>query len=192
MNFYKNNEKNTNTNDIKTDKPTTKISNNNLNDEKKKNKKILNKIFNLNKKILDIEKKIKEAPLRFLATIENIKKEKKKEIKLIKKNYIKEFFKKFIIILQNINKITLQFNKFKNLNNAEFQGISLIQKSIIEIIKKNKIQKIGKVGEKYNQNLHKIKNKKNIKIHKNYIIKKVKRIGYILNKEILKKAIVKI
>lgn len=167
-------------------------SSNNINSIKNKNKKIQKKIFNLNQKILDIKKKIKEAPLRLLATIENTKKEKKKANQLIKEEKIINFFKKFIIILQNINKILSSFIKLKNIDNSEFQGISLIKKSIIEVLKKNNIQKIGKIGEKYNSNIHKIKNKNKIKKNKSYIIKNIIYSGYILNKRILKRAIVKI
>ncbi|CAL4319981.1 Protein GrpE [Buchnera aphidicola (Chaitophorus sp. 3695)] len=191
MNFSKKNEKN----DIKKKKKinqSMKEISNNISSKKDKNKKILKKIFKFNKKILDIEKKIKEAPLRLLAKIENIKKEKKKENKLIKKNKITEFFKKFILILENINKIILIFPQLKNKNNSEIQGISLIQKSILEIIQKNKIKKIGKVGDKYNQNIHKINNYNKIKKDKNYIIKEIIQVGYIFNQKILKKAIVKI
>ncbi|MCW5197736.1 nucleotide exchange factor GrpE [Buchnera aphidicola] len=193
MNFPKNNKENNVKNKKELNKSFQEVSNN-INSKKDEHKKILNKIYKLNKKIFKLQKKIKEFPLRILATIENIKKEKKKEIELIKKNKIIEFFKKFILILENINKINDIFPKLTKKNNSELQGIYLIQQSIIEIIKKNGIQIIGKIGDKYNKNTHEIKNNNFNKIpkEKKPIIKKIIQSGYTLNKIILKKAIVKI
>ncbi|WP_343126659.1 nucleotide exchange factor GrpE [Buchnera aphidicola] len=145
-------------------------------------------------KIQDLKNNLKNLKLRYYATLENIKKNTKKEISIIKNTIFKNFFKKLNPILQNIIEFLDYAKEKKKTKNPIIKGIYLTQKSFQKNLKIWKIELINQSNVSYNENIHQIldqsilqnpkKNKKNlIKILKN---------GYIIKKEIIQKAIVKI
>ncbi|WP_343187887.1 nucleotide exchange factor GrpE [Buchnera aphidicola (Periphyllus koelreuteriae)] len=165
----------------------------NIKEKEKKKKNImnqLNKIKILKEKIDEKKKQIKELPLRFFATIENIKKNTKNQCLLIKKDKKIEFFKKIFLIIDKLEKIIKNILNLKDKNNPKLQGISLIYQSLLDVIKKNNIQIEGIIGEEYNKNIHQLKNKQKIKKHSK--IKKIFKKGYSINKKIIRKVLVKI
>ncbi|NIG99071.1 MAG: nucleotide exchange factor GrpE [Buchnera aphidicola (Periphyllus acericola)] len=158
-------------------------------DKKKKIKKILQTIYKLKDKILKNKKQIKELPLIFLAKEDNIKKKTSEECKIIKKKKRHDFFKKIFLIIDDLEKIIVLISNINNKDDPKLRGISLIKKSLLDLIKKNNIRIEGKIDEIYNHEKHKLNiNKENA--HKYLKIKKVLKNGYSIDKKLLRKALV--
>ncbi|VFP79135.1 nucleotide exchange factor GrpE [Buchnera aphidicola] len=171
---YKNKEIESNIKDKKQEKKTKKF------------KKIEEKISSLIKKKKDIE-------LRYYADIDNIKKNNKQEITLIKNNQIKKFLKSIVPIINKIDKL-IKISKNSNLTqNTIIEGIQLTKNIFEKNLKIWRIKKIDQVNVIFNPKIHKLK-EKNIdnNLLNNATIKNIKKNGYIFKDQIINKATVKI
>ncbi|WP_343189569.1 nucleotide exchange factor GrpE [Buchnera aphidicola] len=152
----------------------------------KKINKIKIKEKKIKKKINKIKKKKKEIHLREQAKIENIKKKINENKKIICNKNLKFFIIKLIPIIDYIEDSIKFLKKINKTNKNTKKGLSLIFKSILNTIKKFNVKIINKKKNKFKNYIKTIKNK-NKKNNKISIIKK----GYILQKKILRKAIIK-
>ncbi|CUR53108.1 nucleotide exchange factor GrpE [Buchnera aphidicola] len=168
----------------------TKIDKNFKNEIKKNNIEIQTK-----KKEIDILKKdINNVKLRYYATLDNIKKNTTKEIKIIKKMLFKNFFKKLYPILLQFKKF-LHDTKKKNIDmHPIVKGLKLTQKSFQKNFKIWKIKEINQSSIKYDPNIHILENKdpQLNKSNQKFNLVKIIKHGYMIQDEVIKKAIVKI
>ncbi|CAL4042438.1 Protein GrpE [Buchnera aphidicola (Takecallis arundicolens)] len=95
-------------------------------------------IYELEKKLSDLIKKKKEIKLRTQANIENIKKKSEQTIQKIQKENLTNFKKELIYIVEKLNKISEISDKQSLQPNSIIEGIELIQKCLLNTIKKIK------------------------------------------------------
>lgn len=147
-----------------------------------------NELIELEKKILNNQKKIHDMQLRHLAYIENIKKDAEIEIKNIKKIKKEEFFKKIIPIIAVLED-TLSFSKKSQLYKESLvQGIELILESLLKTIYKFGVKIEGKKNESFNPKIHKIILTENsTEVQPGHIIS-IERKGFSFNDIVLRKA----
>tara|TARA_B100000214_G_C23556854_1_gene441024 strand:+ start:35 stop:574 length:540 start_codon:yes stop_codon:yes gene_type:complete len=165
----------------------------NLNDEEKS--KIPEKE---EKKELSIEEKLKDTEdklLRSLAELENQRKRFEKDIKEAIEFGGFNFAKENLVIIDNLqrayisikNDPTLKENKDleKFLNN-----IQIIEKDLISIFKKNKIEKIHAVDKKFDPNFHQAMTEvENDKVEAGTIVQEIQS-GYMLGDRLLRPSLV--
>ncbi|CAL4320442.1 Protein GrpE [Buchnera aphidicola (Eriosoma grossulariae)] len=145
---------------------------------------------NLKKEIIKFEKKIHDTKLRTQATIENIRKQSINNINQLKLNENKKFIKKIIPIIDDMQNI-IQLNTNKEFqNNTIHQGLILTLKCLLDTLNKYGLQQEGCQKKIFNPKLHQtILNTEN-NVNDTQYIKSIEKIGYIFQKEILRKAIV--
>ena len=169
----------------------------NLNDEDK-NKKESKIPEKEDKKELGIEEKLKDTEdklLRSLAELENQRKRFEKDIKEAIEFGGFNFAKENLVILDNLqrayisikNDPTLKENKDleKFLNN-----IQIIEKDLISIFKKNKIEKIDAVNKKFDPNFHQAMTEvENDKVEAGTIVQEIQS-GYMFRDKLLRPSLV--
>ena len=132
----------------------------NLNDEDRENKesksiKDENKELSLEEKLKDTEDKL----LRSLAELENQRKRFEKDIKEAIEFGGFNFAKENLVILDNLQRAYISIKNdpvLKNNKDLEkfLKNIEIIEKDLISIFKKNKIEKIDAINKKFDPNFH--------------------------------------
>ena len=133
----------------------------NLNDEDKKEKdsKVIKKE---EKKELSIEEKLKDAEdklLRSLAELENQRKRFEKDIKEAIEFGGFSFAKENLVILDNLHRAQISIKNDPSLKDSKdlekfLKNIEIIEKDMLSIFKKNKIEKIHTFKKKFDPNFH--------------------------------------
>ena len=133
----------------------------NLNDEDKSEKD--NKVPKKEeKKELSIEEKLKDTEeklLRSLAELENQRKRFEKDIKEAIDFGGFNFAKENLVILDNLQRAHISIKNDPSLKENKdidkfLKNIEIIEKDLISILKKNKIEKIDKINKKFDPNFH--------------------------------------
>ena len=114
------------------------------------------------KKELTVDEKLKETEeklLRSLAEIENQRRRFEKEVKDAFEFGSFNFAKESLAILDNLQraKIAIKNDEVLKSNkdlNKFLENISIIEKDLISIFEKNRINKIEAIGKKFDPNLH--------------------------------------
>ncbi len=155
-----------------------------------------NKIINkLESKLLKLKGKSKDINLRYRADLENIYKRNEINIENIYKYSLEKFFKSILPVIDNL-KDAFKVSKDKNLNSKiTYEGLKLTLKNFLSVIKKFGVSIINKVNVNFDPNFHQAvsvieSNKKN-NIKDNLVIE-ILQDGYILNKRLLRPAMVKV
>ncbi|VFP81420.1 nucleotide exchange factor GrpE [Buchnera aphidicola] len=159
----------------------------------KKQEKKIKKFKKIEEKISSLIKKKKKKKLKYYADINNIKKNNKKKIDLIKNNQIKNFLKSIVPIIDKIDKL-IKISQNSNLTqNTIIEGIQLTKNIFEKNLKIWRIKKIDQVNIAFNHNIHTLQDKNiNNNLSNNSTIKNIKKNGYIFKNKIIKKAIVTI
>ncbi len=134
---------------------------NDLNNEDEKNKKDDPEKKD-NAKEISIEEKLKDTEeklLRSLAELENQRKRFEKEIKEAIEFGGFNFAKENLVILDNLQRAYISIKNDPNLKNNNdldkfLTNIEIIEKDVITIFKKNKIEKIDTRNKKFDPNFH--------------------------------------
>ena len=134
---------------------------NDLNNEDEKNKKDDPEKKD-NAKEISIEEKLKDTEeklLRSLAELENQRKRFDKEIKEAIEFGGFNFAKENLVILDNLQRAYISIKNNPNLKNNNdldkfLTNIEIIEKDVITIFKKNKIEKIDTRNKKFDPNFH--------------------------------------
>ena len=134
---------------------------NDLNNEDEKNKKDDPEKKD-NAKEISIEEKLKDTEeklLRSLAELENQRKRFDKEIKEAIEFGGFNFAKENLVILDNLQRAYISIKNDPNLKNNNdldkfLTNIEIIEKDVITIFKKNKIEKIDTRNKKFDPNFH--------------------------------------
>ena len=134
---------------------------NDLNNEDGKNKKDDPEKKD-NAKEISIEEKLKDTEeklLRSLAELENQRKRFEKEIKEAIEFGGFNFAKENLVILDNLQRAYISIKNDPNLKNNNdldkfLTNIEIIEKDVITIFKKNKIEKIDTRNKKFDPNFH--------------------------------------
>ena len=134
---------------------------NDLNNEDEKNKKDDPEKKD-NAKEISIEEKLKDTEeklLRSLAELENQRKRFEKEIKDAIEFGGFNFAKENLVILDNLQRAYISIKNDPNLKNNNdldkfLTNIEIIEKDVITIFKKNKIEKIDTRNKKFDPNFH--------------------------------------
>jgi len=169
----------------------------NLNDEDKNNKesKIPEKE---EKKELSIEEKLKDTEdklLRSLAELENQRKRFEKDIKEAIEFGGFNFAKENLVILDNLQRAYISIKNdptFKENKDLEkfLNNIQIIEKDLISIFKKNKIEKIHAVDKKFDPNFHQAMTEvENDKVEAGTIVQEIQS-GYMLGNRLLRPSLV--
>ena len=132
-----------------------------LNNEDEKNKKDDPEKKD-NAKEISIEEKLKDTEeklLRSLAELENQRKRFEKEIKEAIEFGGFNFAKENLVILDNLQRAYISIKNNPNLKNNNdldkfLTNIEIIEKDVITIFKKNKIEKIDTRNKKFDPNFH--------------------------------------
>jgi len=133
----------------------------NLNDEDEK--KVENKTSKKeDKKDLSIEEKLRDTEdklLRSLAELENQRKRFDKDIKDAIDFGGFNFAKENLVILDNLQRAHISIKNDPSLKDSKdlekfLNNIEIIEKDLISIFKKNKIEKINTVNKKFDPNFH--------------------------------------
>ena len=132
-----------------------------LNNEDEKNKKDDPEKKD-NAKEISIEEKLKDTEeklLRSLAELENQRKRFEKEIKEAIEFGGFNFAKENLVILDNLQRAYISIKNDPNLKNNNdldkfLTNIEIIEKDVITIFKKNKIEKIDTRNKKFDPNFH--------------------------------------
>ena len=133
----------------------------NLNDEDNKEKKA-NPLKKEDEKELSLEDKLKDTEeklLRSLAELENQRKRFDKEIKDAIDFGGFNFAKENLVILDNLQRAYISIKNDTSLKNNKdldkfLDNIKIIEKDLISIFKKNKIEKIDTKNKKFDPNFH--------------------------------------
>ena len=133
----------------------------NLNDEDNKEKKA-NPLKKEDEKELSLEDKLKDTEeklLRSLAELENQRKRFDKEIKDAIDFGGFNFAKENLVILDNLQRAYISIKNDPNLKvnkdlDKFLKNIEIIEKDLISIFKKNKIEKIDTKNKKFDPNFH--------------------------------------
>jgi len=133
----------------------------NLNDEDNKSKKD-DPVKKEEKRELTAEEKLKvteEKLLRSLAELENQRKRFEKDIKEAIEFGGFNFAKENLVILDNLQRAYISIKNdpvLKNNKDLEkfLKNIEIIEKDLISIFKKNKIEKIDAINKKFDPNFH--------------------------------------
>ncbi len=153
-----------------------------------------NQINKFKKKILKFEKKIKNINLRCKADIDNMSKRNQKNIENIYKYSLEKFSKNLLPVIDNL-KNALKVSKNKKLDiQITYEGLKLTLKNFLSVIKKFGISVINKINVDFDPNFHQAvsvieSNKDNIKDN---LVIEILQDGYILNKRLLRPAMVKV
>ena len=171
----------------------------NLNDEdkNKKDSKIPKKE---EKKELSIEEKLKDAEdklLRSLAELENQRKRFEKDIKEAIEFGGFNFAKENLVILDNLQRAYISIKNDPVLKDNKdldkfLKNIEIIEKDLISIFKKNKIEKINTLKKKFDPNFHQaITEIEDNKIEPGTIIQEIQA-GYMFGERLLRPSLVSV
>lgn len=153
-------------------------------------KKIIKKLEN---NLLKFKKDIKNLDLRAKADIDNMRKRNQLNIESIYKYSLEKFVKNILPVIDNL-KNALKVSKNKDLDNKiTYEGIKLTLKNFLSVIKNFDISIINESNIEFNPNFHQavsVIESKDIK--KDNFVVEVLQDGYLLNKRLLRPAIVKV
>jgi len=103
-------------------------------------------------------KKLKDANLRYLAEIDNIRKRFDKEKEDIFKYAITDFANEIVLVADNFERMIENVSSVDNKNDEKLKplidGIKLTFKDFITILEKFEIKKIDALGKKFDPNFH--------------------------------------
>lgn len=153
-----------------------------------------NKIIKkLKDNLLKFKKDIKNLDLRSKADIDNMRKRNQLNIENIYKYSLEKFVKNILPVIDNL-KNALKVSSNKNLDNKiTYEGIKLTLKNFLSVIKNFDISVIDKINVEFNPNFHQavsVIESKDIK--KDNLIVEILQDGYLLNKRLLRPAMVKV
>ncbi|VFP81044.1 Protein GrpE [Buchnera aphidicola (Cinara kochiana kochiana)] len=155
--------------------------------------KIINKINKIKKKIQQLTKEQKNIQLRYYADIDNLIKKNKKEIKFIKNNKFKNFLKSVIPIIDKIDNLAKISINSNSIQKTITEGIQLTFNLSEKNLKTWNIKRINKINIPFDPKIHLLATNQKINDDSNKkIVKTIKENGYVLKKEIIKKAIITI
>ena len=159
----------------------------NLNDEDK-NKKESKIPKKEEKKELSIEEKLKDTEeklLRSLAELENQRKRFDKDIKEAIDFGGFNFARENLAILDNLQRAHISIK-----NDPALKNIEIIEKDLISIFKKNKIEKIDTAEKKFDPNFHQAMTEvENDKVEAGTIVQEIQA-GYMLGERLLRPSLV--
>ncbi len=154
-----------------------------------------NKIINkLEDKLLKYKKKNKDLDLRCKADLDNMHKRNQINIGNIYKYSLEKFSKSLLPVIDNL-KNALKVSKNKDLDNKiTYEGLKLTLKNFLSVIEKFGISVIDKINVNFDPHFHQAvsvveSNKDNIKDN---LVIEILQDGYILNKRLLRPAMVKV
>ena len=151
-----------------------------------------------NKDKMTIEEKLKDSEdklLRSLAEIENQRKRFEKEIKDAFEFGSFNFAKESLAILDNLGRARLAIKNDESLKDNKdldkfLENITIIEKDLISIFEKNRINKIDTKNKKFDPNLHQAMSEINdLKVAPGTILQEIQA-GYMLGERLLRPALV--
>ena len=168
---------------------------NDLNDESKMDKK---KSPSKEKEKLSVEEQLKNSEdklLRSLAEIENQRNRFEKEIKEAIDFGSFNFARESLAILDNLRRAHNSIKDDETLKNNKdlnkfLKNIEIIEKDMLSIFKKNKIEKIDTNNKKFDPNFHQAMTEiENAKVEPGYIIQEIQA-GYMYRERLLRPSLV--
>ena len=163
-----------------------------------KKDKFLNQESQENKEQMTIEEKLKDSEdklLRSLAEIENQRKRFEKEIKDAFEFGSFNFAKESLAILDNLDRARLAIKNDEGLKDNKdldkfLENITIIEKDLISIFEKNRINKIDTKNKKFDPNLHQAMSEiDDLKVAPGTILQEIQA-GYMLGERLLRPALV--
>jgi len=163
-----------------------------------KKDKFLNQESQENKEQMTIEEKLKDSEdklLRSLAEIENQRKRFEKEIKDAFEFGSFNFAKESLAILDNLDRARLAIKNDEGLKDNKdldkfLENITIIEKDLVSIFEKNRINKIDTKNKKFDPNLHQAMSEINdLKVAPGTILQEIQA-GYMLGERLLRPALV--
>jgi len=151
-----------------------------------------------NKDKMTIEEKLKDSEdklLRSLAEIENQRKRFEKEIKDAFEFGSFNFAKESLAILDNLDRARLAIKNDEGLKDNKdldkfLENITIIEKDLVSIFEKNRINKIDTKNKKFDPNLHQAMSEINdLKVAPGTILQEIQA-GYMLGERLLRPALV--
>ncbi len=153
--------------------------------------KIIDKLKN---KLLKYKKKNKDLNLRCKADLDNMYKRNQMNVENIYKYSLEKFSKNLLPVIDNL-KNALKVSKNKKIDNqVTYEGLKLTLKNFLSVIEKFGISVINKINVNFDPNFHQAvsvveSNKDNIQDN---LVIEILQDGYILNKRLLRPAMVKV
>jgi|TARA_B100001094_G_scaffold312321_1_gene348876 molecular chaperone GrpE len=163
-----------------------------------KKDKFLNQESQENKEQMTIEEKLKDSEdklLRSLAEIENQRKRFEKEIKDAFEFGSFNFAKESLAILDNLDRARLAIKNDEGLKDNKdldkfLENITIIEKDLVSIFEKNRINKIDTKNKKFDPNLHQAMSEiDDLKVAPGTILQEIQA-GYMLGERLLRPALV--
>ena len=163
-----------------------------------KDSKFSNQESQQNKVKMTIEEKLKDSEdklLRSLAEIENQRKRFDKEIKDAFEFGSFNFAKESLAILDNLDRARLAIKNDESLKDNKdldkfLENITIIEKDLISIFEKNRINKIDTKNKKFDPNLHQAMSEiEDLKAAPGTILQEIQA-GYMLGERLLRPALV--
>ena len=152
----------------------------------------------VNKEQMTIEEKLKDSEdklLRSLAEIENQRKRFEKEIKDAFEFGSFNFAKESLAILDNLDRARLAIKNDESLKDNKdldrfLENITIIEKDLVSIFEKNRINKIDTKNKKFDPNLHQAMSEiDDLKAAPGTILQEIQA-GYMLGERLLRPALV--
>jgi len=163
-----------------------------------KKDKFLNQESQENKEQMTIEEKLKDSEdklLRSLAEIENQRKRFEKEIKDAFEFGSFNFAKESLAILDNLGRARLAIKNDESLKDNKdldkfLENITIIEKDLVSIFEKNRINKIDTKNKKFDPNLHQAMSEiDDLKVAPGTILQEIQA-GYMWSERLLRPALV--
>ena len=160
--------------------------------------KFSNQESQVNKEQMTIEEKLKDSEdklLRSLAEIENQRKRFEKEIKDAFEFGSFNFAKESLAILDNLDRARLAIKNDESLKDNKdldrfLENITIIEKDLVSIFEKNRINKIDTKNKKFDPNLHQAMSEiDDLKAAPGTILQEIQA-GYMLGERLLRPALV--
>ncbi len=194
VNFLKNKEKKLDENILKNNILNIEKLNEKIIDLKDKLNIKKKKMIYLNDKLSSLKKKFYDLNLRSKADIDNMRKRNQKNIENIYKYSLEKFSIDLLPVIDSLkNALISSRNKNSNLD-SNFQGISLILKKFLSVMKKFGISLINEINVDFNANYHQaisVIETDNYKLKDNVVVE-ILQDGYLLNDRLLRPAMVKV
>ena len=175
----------------------------NLNDEdkiKKEESKILKKEEKEEKKELTVEEKLKNTEdklLRSLAELENQRNRFEKDLKEAIDFGGFNFARENLSILDNLQRAYISIKNDETLKNNKdldkfLKNIEIIEKDLLSIFKKNKIEKINTLKKKFDPNFHQAMTEiEDNKVEPGTIVREIQA-GYMFGERLLRPSLVSV